>query len=52
MAKKSGGKSARRGSNLREEVDRILDKINSSGFGSLTDEEKDTLNRAKELLGK
>ncbi len=50
--KKSGGKSARRGSNLREEVDRILDKINSSGFGSLTDEEKDTLNRAKELLGK
>lgn len=38
--------------NLREEVDRILDKINSSGFGSLTESEKETLNRAKELLGK
>ena len=26
--------------NLRHEVDRILDKINSQGFGSLTDAEK------------
>jgi len=41
-----------KGKDLREEVDRILDKINSSGFGSLTDDEKETLNRAKEMLGK
>jgi hypothetical protein len=37
---------------LREEVDRILDKINSSGFGSLTNAEKETLNQARELLRK
>ena len=37
---------------LQEEVDRILDKINASGFGSLTDAEKDTLDRAKEILSK
>lgn len=35
---------------LRTEVDRILDKINESGFGSLTEEEKRILDRAKELL--
>lgn len=35
---------------LREEVDRILDKINERGFGALTDEEKKTLDRAKEDL--
>ena len=35
---------------LQAEVDRILDKINVSGFGSLTKEEKSTLDRAKELL--
>ena len=34
----------------QEEVDRILDKINSSGFGSLTQEEKLTLEKAKGLL--
>ena len=34
----------------QEEVDRILDKINASGFGSLTEEEKLTLERAKGLL--
>ncbi len=36
--------------NLRAEVDRILDKINEKGFGSLTEEEKKTLDRAKEDL--
>ena len=45
-------RSTKKKTNLREEVDRILDKINSSGFGSLSEEEKETLNRAKELLGK
>jgi membrane associated rhomboid family serine protease len=34
----------------RAEVDRILDKINSSGFGSLSAEEKATLDRAKDTL--
>lgn len=37
---------------LQAEVDRILDKINVSGFGSLSDEEKSTLDRAKEILRK
>ncbi|MDF9834182.1 membrane associated rhomboid family serine protease [Ereboglobus sp. PH5-5] len=35
---------------LRAEVDRILDKINSQGFASLTDEEKRTLDSAKDML--
>lgn len=35
---------------LQEEVDRILDKINASGFGSLTDHEKQTLDHAKDIL--
>lgn len=43
------GKGAK---DLRGEIDRILDKINAKGFGSLTAEERETLNRAKELLGK
>lgn len=34
----------------QEEVDRILDKINESGFGSLSSSEKKTLEAAKELL--
>jgi membrane associated rhomboid family serine protease len=38
--------------NLRVEVDRILDKINSQGFGSLTEEEKRILDDAKDLLSK
>lgn len=38
--------------NLRADVDRILDKINSHGFGSLTEEEKRTLDEAKDLLSK
>jgi membrane associated rhomboid family serine protease len=37
---------------LQKEVDRILDKINSSGFGSLDDNEKATLDRAKDILSK
>ncbi|HWA28058.1 MAG TPA: rhomboid family intramembrane serine protease [Lacunisphaera sp.] len=37
---------------LRADVDRILDKINSHGFGSLSDEEKRTLDEAKDLLSK
>jgi hypothetical protein len=35
---------------MQAEVDRILDKINEQGFGSLTDNEKQTLEKAKGLL--
>ncbi|AWT59928.1 MAG: hypothetical protein DF168_01126 [Candidatus Moanabacter tarae] len=35
---------------LKTEVDRILDKINTSGFGSLSEEEKQILDRAKDTL--
>ncbi|MDR1303016.1 MAG: rhomboid family intramembrane serine protease [Puniceicoccales bacterium] len=34
----------------RSEVDRILDKINESGFKSLTEAERSTLNSAKHLM--
>jgi len=37
---------------LKAEVDRILDKINTSGFGSLTTEEKRTLDQARDLMTK
>ncbi len=37
---------------LRAEVDRILDKINSHGFGALTAEEKRLLDEARELLSR
>lgn len=37
---------------LQKEVDRILDKINASGFGSLSAAEKATLDRAKDILSK
>lgn len=37
---------------VRADVDRILDKINSEGLGSLTPEEKRTLDTAKNLLSK
>lgn len=37
---------------LRAEVDRILDKINSEGFGALTPEEKRLLDSAKDLLSR
>jgi membrane associated rhomboid family serine protease len=37
---------------LRAEIDRILDKINSQGFGSLTPDEKRVLDDAKDLLSR
>lgn len=37
---------------LRAEVDRILDKINSSGFGALTPEEKRVLDEARDLMSR
>lgn len=37
---------------LQQEVDRILDKINDQGFASISEEEKRTLDRAKDLLKK
>jgi membrane associated rhomboid family serine protease len=37
---------------LRAEVDRILDKINSQGFGALTPEEKRLLDNAKDVLSR
>ncbi len=42
----------RRSGDLRADVDLILDKINSEGFGSLTEEEKQILDDAKDLLSK
>lgn len=38
--------------NLKAEVDRILDKINSDGFGALTPEEKRILDEARDLLSR
>lgn len=37
---------------LQRKVDAILDKINAHGFGSLTKEEKNCLEQAKEILGR
>lgn len=37
---------------LRAEVDRILDKINSDGFGSLSADEKRVLDEARDLISK
>lgn len=37
---------------LQKEVDRILDKINTQGFGSLSEEERNTLDKAKDLLNR
>jgi hypothetical protein len=37
---------------IRAEVDRILDKINSHGFGALTPDEKRVLDNAKHLLSR
>jgi hypothetical protein len=37
---------------LKTEVDRILDKINHTGFASLTDEERRLLDEAKDLLSR
>ncbi|MCC5022360.1 MAG: hypothetical protein J6386_06020 [Candidatus Synoicihabitans palmerolidicus] len=47
---KNGAKSSVSPQNLRAEVDRILDKINSQGFGALTDDEKQLLDQAKDML--
>ncbi len=49
---KGSSRAAPESPDLRAEVDRILDKINASGFGSLEEDEKETLNRAKEMLGR
>lgn len=38
--------------NIRAEVDRILDKINSEGFSALTPAEKSILDNAKDLLSR
>jgi len=43
---------SQRSGNFRADVDRILDKINSHGFASLSDEEKQLLDDAKDLLSK
>jgi membrane associated rhomboid family serine protease len=40
------------GRHLRAEVDRILDKINSDGFGSLSADEKRVLDEARDLIGR
>lgn len=45
-------KSAPPAGNLRAEVDRILDKINSQGFGALTEQEKRLLDDAKDMLSR
>lgn len=37
---------------LQHEIDKILDKINEQGFGSLTQNEKNLLDKAKSLLRK
>lgn len=49
----SGGGAAAAGGRdqIRAEVDRILDKINERGFGSLTAEEKRVLDSARQVLG-
>lgn len=56
QAKKSAAVSqnyvVNRRASLANEVDRILDKINKSGFGSLSSKEKVTLEEAKETLKK
>ena len=41
-----------RDTDMRAEVDRILDKINSQGFGALTEEEKRRLDEAKDMLSR
>ena len=43
---------SRNNEDLQKEVDRILDKINTSGFSSLNENEKAVLDRAKELLNR
>jgi len=50
--KKTAAQPRREPTHIRADVDRILDKINSQGFGALTPEEKRTLDDAKDLLSK
>lgn len=45
-------KSATSSAELRARADLILDKINSHGFGALTDDEKRLLDEAKDLLSR
>jgi hypothetical protein len=45
------GATSSRG-DLRAEVDRILDKINSHGFGALTAQEKRVLDEAKDSISR
>jgi len=51
-ADSAGAKPIARSGDLRAEVDQILDKINSQGFGSLTDDEKRVLDEAKDMLSR
>ena len=51
-AKPSSRNPAVNSAELRAEVDRILDKINSRGFGALTDDEKRILDEAKDMLSR
>jgi membrane associated rhomboid family serine protease len=48
----AGNKTGKPPANLRAEVDLILDKINSHGFGALTEDEKRILDEAKDLLSR
>jgi len=62
MRRKNGAKPAKAAptysvdisdrSHLRAEVDRILDKINSHGFGSLSADEKRVLDEARDLISR
>lgn len=52
VAKSSPLNPGRSSTDFRAEVDRILDKINSQGFGALTDTEKRILDEAKDLLSR
>ncbi len=49
---KPAGTPDRPGENIRTQVDRVLDKINSNGFGALTPAERRILDDAKELLSR
>lgn len=51
-ARASSDRPRRPSPDLKAEVDRILDKINSHGFGALTEDEKRVLDEAKDLLSR
>lgn len=48
----TAGPGGRSRDEIRQQVDRILDKINSQGFGALSPAERRILDEAKELLSK